>query len=107
MAKGKAPSHDGIPIKTNQHPALENDFFLAMSRYYRDVEIDSTFVTRCLVNFTPFAMHQHHLSLPIYEKCYKVGTYSRCHNEWEKPIGLGREYMTYSNESKPYLGKNS
>ena len=55
--------------------------------FYRDGEADPTVVTCCSVEFTPSAMPQHHLSLPITKKCYRVGAYSRCFSEWEKPTG--------------------
>lgn len=46
-----------------------------------------------LSKLTPSPMHWHQLSLPVVQKCYKVGTFSRCLSEWEKPI---REVTDFS-----------
>jgi hypothetical protein len=54
--------------------------------FYRDGEANPIIVTSCSVEFTPSAMPQYHLSLPITKSCYRVGTYSRCFSKWENPM---------------------
>ena len=55
--------------------------------FYNEVEGDLALVIHCTNEFAPTCMQLHHLSLPIPVQCCTVGTYSRCHKEWENPVG--------------------
>lgn len=44
------------------------------------------FVVRCSYEFTPLCTHQHHIIMPLSNKCFTVGTHSICLGEWEHPI---------------------
>ena len=93
------PSSRGTRLMINSISAKDsNDWILLTHKiinqsprqwvgFYRDGEADPTVLTSCSVEFISSAMPQHHLSLPNTKKCYRVGTYSRCFNEWDKPIG--------------------
>ena len=50
--------------------------------FYCDGVDDPAFVLRWSEDFIPSTMHQHHLSLPLTVKCFRVGAPSRCLSEW-------------------------
>lgn len=74
-------------------PFLEDDLDDTIPRQwvglYREGDVDQTLVLRRLVEFTLFCIHQHHLTTSLRVKCFMMGTYSQCFNEWwEDPPGV-------------------